>query len=178
LIEAEIGEVAWAFIQVAHRQWGAAVELLSGVERVLEVAAVYGESADLIVKLEASRADEVFGALHTAFDRGLLLGPPTIRRARRAIGTPARAALEAGMLAYVLMKVPAKHLDGVLERLRSFEGVSEASVIYGETDVIAKVEVSDQDALDDLIIRRIQGLDEVEATRTFLAVGGMHWQRT
>ena len=75
------------------------------------------------------------------------------------------------------MKVPAKHVDGILERLREFEGIREAAVIYGETDIIAKLEVPDQPALDELVIRKIQSLPEVEATRTFLAVGGMHWTR-
>ena len=81
------------------------------------------------------------------------------------------------MLAYALIKVPAKHLDGVLERLRTFDGITEASVVYGESDIIAKLEVANQDELDELIIRRIQDLPQVEATRTFIAVGGMHWKR-
>ncbi len=81
------------------------------------------------------------------------------------------------MLAFVLIRVPAKQVDRTLDRLRSLDGIAEASAVYGETDIIAKIEVPDQPALDELVIRKIQSLPEVEATRTFLAVGGMHWAR-
>ena len=179
LLSRETGCLGYAFLQVSPRRWAEAVEALSRSERVRSAAAVYGESADVIAEVEASGDEDVFRVLHELFDRGLLLGPPHIRhtRARQADGRDQSSNGRAKMLAYVLLKVPAKHLDGVLERLRAFDGVSEASVIYGETDMIVKVEVPNQDALDELIVRRIQDLHEVEATRTFIAVGGMHWQR-
>ena len=81
------------------------------------------------------------------------------------------------MKAWVLIKVPAKQIGGLVDELRSYPGVVEASAIYGETDVIAKVEVPDQDALDELVLHRIQGIEAVESTRTFIAAGGMQWQR-
>ena len=177
LVAQETDQVIYLFLPMAPAHWAEALELLRRSERVVEAAAVYGESADLVAKVEASRREDAFPVLHEVFDRGLLSGPPTVRLARegRLDGQP--AAPEGGMLAYVLMKVPAKHVDGILERLREFEGIREAAVIYGETDIIAKLEVPDQPALDELVIRKIQSLPEVEATRTFLAVGGMHWTR-
>ena len=51
------------------------------------------------------------------------------------------------------------------------------SAVYGETDVIAKLEVPSQAALDDLVIERIQAIPTVESTRTFIGIGSMHWQR-
>jgi DNA-binding Lrp family transcriptional regulator len=81
------------------------------------------------------------------------------------------------MRAWVLIKVPAKQIGGLVDELKSYPGVVEAAAIYGETDVIAKVEVPDQDALDELVIDRIQSLGAVESTRTFIAVGGLHWRR-
>ncbi len=81
------------------------------------------------------------------------------------------------MQAYLLIKVPAKHAGGVLEQLKEFSGVAEASVVYGETDIVARLEVADQDELDDLILGKIQGLPSVESTRTFLVVGRLHWRR-
>jgi DNA-binding Lrp family transcriptional regulator len=75
------------------------------------------------------------------------------------------------------MKVPAKQIGGLVDELRSYPGVVEASAIYGETDVIAKIEVPDQDALDELVLHRIQSIEAVESTRTFIAAGGMQWQR-
>ena len=79
--------------------------------------------------------------------------------------------------AWVLIKVPAKQLDGLVEELRRFPGIVEASAIYGETDVIAKIEVSDSAALDELVVHKIQGIQVVESTRTFIGIGGLHWTR-
>ena len=81
------------------------------------------------------------------------------------------------MRAYILIKVPAKQIDGIVEELKRFAGVIETSVIYGETDIVAHVLVDHQDELDDLIMNRIQTLPAVESTRTFIAVGGTHWRR-
>jgi DNA-binding Lrp family transcriptional regulator len=177
-LDRETGQLAYVFLRVGPGRWADTLGLLRASERVLEAAAVYGQSADLVAKLEASRPEDAFQVLHDTFDRGLLLGPPTIRQAQACQSRTRPSDGESRMLAYVLITVPAKQLSGVLERLRAFDGVSEASVIYGETDIIAKLEVADQDELDDLIIQRIQGLPEVEATRTFIAVGNLRWQRS
>lgn len=103
-------------------------------------------------------------------------GNETSDQAARPAPSPGRGE-RSGMQAFVLLKVPAKHAGGVLEELKALSGVEEASIIYGETDIIARVRAVDQDELDDLIINRIQGLAAVESTRTFLVVGKMHWRR-
>ena len=76
---------------------------------------------------------------------------------------------EPAMRARVLIKVPAKQIGALIEELRNYRGIVEA-LIYGETDVIAKLEVPDQDALDELVVQRIQSIDAVESTRTFIAI--------
>jgi DNA-binding Lrp family transcriptional regulator len=81
------------------------------------------------------------------------------------------------MRAWVLIKVPAKRIGPLIEELREYPGIVEAAGIYGETDVIAKLEVPDQDALDELVVQRIQSIEAVESTRTFIAIGRMHWER-
>ena len=81
------------------------------------------------------------------------------------------------MRAWVLIKVPAKQIGALIEELRGYPGIVEAAGIYGETDVIAKLEVPNQDALDELVVQRIQSIDMVESTRTFIAIGSMHWER-
>jgi DNA-binding Lrp family transcriptional regulator len=177
LLDKETGQLAYVFLRVDPGRWAEALHLLRHSERVLEAAAVYGQSADLVAKLEASRPEDAFQVLHEAFDRGLLLGAPAIRRSEACRPRPRRSPGDASMLAYVLITVPAKQLSGVLEQLRGFDGITEASVIYGETDIIAKLEVDNQEQLDELIIGRIQGLPQVEATRTFIAVSSLRWQR-
>jgi DNA-binding Lrp family transcriptional regulator len=65
----------------------------------------------------------------------------------------------------------------VLDLLREFPHVVEAAVVYGETDIITKIEAPTQAALDEVIMGRIQGIPAVESTRTFLVVGGLAWER-
>lgn len=179
--------VAYALLQVPPRRWGDALEVLRAAHQVQEAAVVYGQSVDLVARLEVALDEEVFQVLDKAFDRGDVAGPPTIlkvtSRAIHALPSshrPPSAVHEGeggGMLAYILIKVPAKHADTVLEQLRAFPGITEASVVYGETDIIARVDVPSQAELDHLVVRSIQDLPMVESTRTFIAIGGMHWRR-
>ena len=81
------------------------------------------------------------------------------------------------MQAYVLIKLPAKHVEEALLELQEIPAIVEAGVIYGETDIIAKVAVSEQAELDELVFRRLHAMPTVESTRTFIVVGELHWQR-
>lgn len=81
------------------------------------------------------------------------------------------------MKAWILIKVPAKQIGTLVDQLRTFPGIVEASGIYGETDVIAKVDVPNPDALDDLVTNHIQNISVVESTRTFIGIGRMYWER-
>jgi len=49
--------------------------------------------------------------------------------------------------------------------------------VYGENDVVAIVEAPDILTLDRIIMEGIQGIEEVELTRTFIAIEKMHWQK-
>jgi DNA-binding Lrp family transcriptional regulator len=178
LAEREASAAAFALVGARPGRGADAVEALSRSDRILEAAVVYGVSEDLVVRIEAARDEDVLEALHGAFDRGVLTGLPTVLRTRgglRSRGTALKGG--AAMLAFVLMRVPAKRVDETLTRLTELEGIVEASAVYGETDIIAKIEVATQAQLDDLIIGKIQGLPEVEATRTYIVVGGLHWTR-
>ena len=79
--------------------------------------------------------------------------------------------------AYILIKVPAKYSGGVVEKLKNIEKIIEASAVYGETDVVAIVEAPDILTLDRTVMEDIQGIEEVELTRTFIAIEKMHWQK-
>ena len=74
------------------------------------------------------------------------------------------------MVAYVLLQVSAGKARSVAGWLRKLEGVEEAYAIYGEHDVIAKVEVRDSPGLDSLIVETIQGSPDVMATTTLIAM--------
>jgi DNA-binding Lrp family transcriptional regulator len=179
LAEQEAGAEAFVFVGAAPRRWREALDALRDSDRVVEAAVVYGDEADLVARLEAAREPDVFEALHSAFDRGLLTGHPVVRRTRTGTQRPPAdgGEGETPMRAFVLLRVPAKQVDRTLARLREIEGIVAASAVYGETDIIARIEVAGQAELDDVVINQLQALPEVEATRTFIVVGGLHWSR-
>ncbi len=74
------------------------------------------------------------------------------------------------MIAYVLLQVAPGKVGPVVTWLRKLEGVAEAYAIYGEHDVIGKVEVADSQRLDSLIMETIQANPDVIATATLIAM--------
>ncbi len=173
---------AYVLLTVPTHRWRETLDLLARFERVREASFVYGETADVVIRLAAPEDGEIYAVLNELFDAADVAGVPRILKVResfvrQSVGGDGEARRGRGMQAYLLIKVPAKQAGGVLEQLKELPGVVEASVIYGETDVIARLDVPDQDELDELVIDRIQGLPAVESTRTFIVVGKMHWRR-
>ncbi|HEU5315409.1 MAG TPA: Lrp/AsnC ligand binding domain-containing protein [Chloroflexota bacterium] len=171
---------AYVFFPVASRRWHDAIDLLRSQDNVIEASAVYGDRYDALAHLRVPHDSDVYAVLDALFEGSIISGLPQIlRHGADAVWTkPATTSADTMVRAWVLIKVPAKQLDGLVELLRGFPGIVEASAIYGETDVIAKIEVDDAPALDDLVVNRIQGIDVVESTRTFIGIGGLHWARS
>ncbi|HEX2034019.1 MAG TPA: Lrp/AsnC ligand binding domain-containing protein [Chloroflexota bacterium] len=185
LVTREAADGAYVVFPAAPRRLGETLELLRQSDHVVEAGAVYGETAQLVAVLRAPHESDVHVVLDRLFEAGMITGAARVFRfsaGNRWRGSPpedARDAARGGgiMRAWVLIKVPAKQIGGLVEALRAFPGIVEAAAIYGETDVIAKIEVPNQAALDELVMQRIQSIEAVESTRTFIAVGGMHWER-
>ena len=161
---------------------GQAQEVLRNYDRVVEVTAVYGEDVDLIARMHAPDEGDIYMVLAGAVRQEVVESPPQVMRIKQMeLGQDARPVKNrgrrVGLRAYILIKVPAKKIDGIVEQLKQFAGIIETSVIYGETDIVAHALVEHQDELDDLIMNKIQTLPAVESTRTFIAVGGTHWRR-
>jgi DNA-binding Lrp family transcriptional regulator len=171
---------AFVFFPAPARRWAEALDVLRGSDHVAEAAAVYGETANVVARVRAPHESDLHAVLDRLLAQRIIAGLPEIYRfSAAAYWVRGGASPDGGktMRAWVLIKVPAKQIGGLVDELRSYPGIVEASAIYGETDVIAKVEVPDQDALDELVLQRIQSIDAVDSTRTFIAVGGMHWRR-
>jgi DNA-binding Lrp family transcriptional regulator len=174
-----------ALLPVPYRSRRRALAMLREFERVQEAAVVYGETGDLIVWMKAADEHDIYSVLDRVFETASVTGVPRIwriaderertRPSGQSGGMPPEK--EAAVLAYVLIKAPPKQVGDVVEKLRNFPGIVEACALYGESDVIAKIIVPRQDELDDLVMNQIQSLPAVESTRTFIAVGGMHWER-
>ena len=81
--------------------------------------------------------------------------------------------------AYVLITVPAKHSGYIAEKLitEMSTHVKEAAIIYGDADVMAKVQANSMAEMHNVVMNRIQALDGVELTRTFIAVPPIRYSR-
>jgi DNA-binding Lrp family transcriptional regulator len=72
--------------------------------------------------------------------------------------------------AYVLVSVePGKNWE-VLSSLRAVDGVKQAHACWGQPDIFAFVEVSDEKALADTVLATVQGIPGVRATETHIVV--------
>ena len=169
--------LAYVLFAVPARRWEDTLELLRGFENVLEASVVYGESEDIVAKLSAPDDGDIFAVLGAALRQASIAGQPTVLKISRHAIDRAAAGGGGGVQAYVLVKASAKSIEVVLEELRKLDGVVEASVVYGESDVICRIEVADQAQLDQLVMRDIHAIPAVESTRTFIVVGSMHWRR-
>jgi DNA-binding Lrp family transcriptional regulator len=123
--------------------------------------------------------EDIYLSLLPIFAQAGVPAVPVVKKVERAIERKEyrNKGQEKGMLAYILMKVPGKDVEDLLERLKDFQEIQEASTLYGESDVILKVQVKDQDQLDRLVMEKLHGLPMVESTRTFIVIGHLHWRR-
>jgi DNA-binding Lrp family transcriptional regulator len=180
LVAREPATWAYVLLPVPTRSWQAALDHLSLSDKVREAGIIYAETADVIARLRVTHESDVHDVLDRLFEDGLVAGVPRVYRYAQAFPgrhlTPPNRP-EERMKAWSLIKVPAKQIGPLVDHLRDVPGIVEASGIYGETDVIAKVEVPDPDALDELVTNRIQTISVVESTRTFIGIGRMHWDR-
>jgi DNA-binding Lrp family transcriptional regulator len=160
------------------RVWAQALEATKRQASVAAASAVYGSTFDFIVRAETPEESDIYFTLLPALAGIGLVGPAAVLRMTSGFQRPS-GEREAGreLIAYVFMKVPGKDIDDVMQQLRSMEEVVEAAAVYGETDIVAKVEAPDQAALDSLVMKRLHQLDKVESTRTFIVIGGTHWER-
>lgn len=74
------------------------------------------------------------------------------------------------MKAFILITVSAGKSPEAVVALRKVPGVVEAWAVYGETDIVAKIDVADNKVLDRLVMQDIQGMKLVSTTRTLIAI--------
>jgi DNA-binding Lrp family transcriptional regulator len=79
--------------------------------------------------------------------------------------------------AFVLITVPTKRSGEVVEALRKHPEVQEAAAVYGDTDIIAKIQAPSLIELDQVIMDGLQGNPDVKTTRTYLVIEKLHWKR-
>lgn len=72
------------------------------------------------------------------------------------------------VVAYVLITTATGKEAQVLEHMRKLPGFTEVHQLFGQFDMIAKVETKDYDVLCDTVLGRIRTIPGVTSTRTLI----------
>ena len=153
------------------------LEQLRQFEDVAEAAAVYGGSFGVLAKWRTADEADLYPPLIALLREAGVTSMPAVWKADQRLQRAPPDRKGSQVRAFVLLKAPAKSADRVLQQLRAFPTIVEACVVYGETDIVAKVQVKSQHELDRLVMEDLHGIAEVESTRTYIVVGDLHWTR-
>jgi DNA-binding Lrp family transcriptional regulator len=72
--------------------------------------------------------------------------------------------------ASILIVVKSGAEDKVAKKLSADKRVKDASIVYGEYDIIAKVETESMEDLQKFIIKNIRGIQDVQRTSTMISI--------
>jgi DNA-binding Lrp family transcriptional regulator len=73
-------------------------------------------------------------------------------------------------MAFVLINAEIGSEEEVLKELKKVEGVTEAYVVYGVYDVVAKIRADTMDRLKDVVTWHVRRLNKVRSTLTMIVV--------
>ncbi len=74
------------------------------------------------------------------------------------------------VIAYVLLVAKPGEESTVAEKLNKMDEVKDLSLVYGEYDIVAKIEEKSMEALQNFLIKNVRAIDEVERTSTMIAL--------
>lgn len=72
--------------------------------------------------------------------------------------------------AYIMVKAHTGEAQRLQEAVGAIEGILDVSIVAGDVDLIAKVDVADPAAVREVAATRIQSIDGVENTHTYIAM--------
>ena len=72
--------------------------------------------------------------------------------------------------AYILIVVKSGAEEKVAKKLLADNRVKDTSIVYGEYDIIAKVETESMEDLQKFIIKNIRGITDVQRTSTMISI--------
>ncbi|MDS0283442.1 Lrp/AsnC family transcriptional regulator [Haloarcula onubensis] len=72
--------------------------------------------------------------------------------------------------AYVMVKAHTGDADRLRDEISAIDGVTEAHIVAGDVDLIAKVSVESPAAVKDVAATHIQDIEGVESTQTYIAM--------
>jgi len=74
------------------------------------------------------------------------------------------------LTAYILVMADSGAEKEVIEELQELDEVEEADIIYGEWDIITKLQIPDVSGLGDFILQNIRSIKGVKKTSTLIVV--------
>ena len=72
--------------------------------------------------------------------------------------------------AFIMIKANTGEADRLRDSIETIEGVQSAHIVAGDVDIIAKAQVETPAAVKEIAATRIQGVDGVENTQTYIAM--------
>ncbi|MDS0259595.1 Lrp/AsnC ligand binding domain-containing protein [Haloarcula sp. S1CR25-12] len=72
--------------------------------------------------------------------------------------------------AYVMVKAHTGDADRLKREIEGIDGVTEAHIVAGDVDLIAKVSVDTPAAVKDVAATHVQDIQGVESTQTYIAM--------
>ena len=72
--------------------------------------------------------------------------------------------------AFIMIKANTGEADRLRETIEAIDGVESAHIVAGDVDLIAKAVVETPTAVKEIAANRIQALDGVETTQTYIAM--------
>jgi len=72
--------------------------------------------------------------------------------------------------AYVMVTANSGDADRIKAAIAEFAGVTDVHIVAGDVDFIARVDVDSPGDVKDIAAGRIQALDGVDSTRTYIAM--------
>ena len=72
--------------------------------------------------------------------------------------------------AYLAILVKPGEESNVADKLTEMPEVKDVDVVYGEYDIIAKIEVKDMESLQKFLVTKIRAIDEIDRTSTMIAI--------
>lgn len=72
--------------------------------------------------------------------------------------------------AYVLIKSNTSEVDRVKAEIEALDGITQANIVAGDVDFIAKVAVESPGEVKDIVASGIQTIAGVETTQTYIAM--------
>ncbi|WP_129112911.1 Lrp/AsnC family transcriptional regulator [Halegenticoccus tardaugens] len=72
--------------------------------------------------------------------------------------------------AYVMVKANTGEADRLKAEMVDIEGVVDTHIVAGDVDFIVKVDVDAPGAVKDVVATRIQAIDGIEGTQTYISM--------